>query len=55
MCESTEERRSAFEAARADIDPAIVDRVMRGLPVPSDHTKTTRNLRLVWARYHERM
>lgn len=53
MCESKEARKDAFETARLGIPPVIVDRVMRGLPVSTDFDPKVRELRLVWARYHQ--
>jgi hypothetical protein len=52
MCESREDRKNAFEAAKAGIDFTTVDRVMKGLPVFSDHDPKTRELRRAWSRYH---
>jgi hypothetical protein len=53
MCESKESRKQAFESAKVGIDPAIIDRVMKGLPVPSDHDPKVRELRRAWARHHQ--
>lgn len=52
MCESKEDRKNAFEAAKAGIDPAIVNQVMKGILVPSDHGPKVRDLLQKWSRYH---
>jgi hypothetical protein len=53
MCETKEARKDAFESAKAGIPPATVDRVMKGLPVSSDHDPMVRKLRRAWARHHQ--
>jgi hypothetical protein len=57
MCETTEERKQAFETAKAGMDAVVVDRVMKGLPVlgGNDQDPKVRALRQARARYYERL
>jgi hypothetical protein len=48
-----EERQLAFERAKEGIDPAIVDRIMKGLPVPGDSSGRLLVLRQAWAAYRD--
>lgn len=48
-----EERQRAFIAAKEGIDPAIVDRIMKGLPVDGDTSGPLLALRQAWAPYRE--
>jgi hypothetical protein len=52
-CETKEARKEAFQSAKSGIDPAVVDRVMKGLPVPEDSDPRVRELRRTWARHHQ--
>lgn len=52
MCETPEQRKNAFEAAKVGIDPEVINRVMKGLPVLSDGDPKVRNLRQTWSRHH---
>lgn len=53
LCETKEARKDAFESAKVGVPTAVVDRVMKGLPVPSDHDPKVRHLRCAWSRHHQ--
>ena len=48
-----EERQLAFERAKRGIDPAIVDRIMKGLPVEGSESGPLLTLRQTWAAYRD--
>ena len=52
---SKEELKATFEAARKGIDPEVVERVMKGLPLHdgSEFKEPYLTLRRAWAVYHE--
>ncbi len=54
MCQTVAQMRDDFETAKHGLDPALVDRVMKGLFIPNGGADDARALELLqaWARYH---
>ena len=57
VLKSKEELEAEWNAARRDIDPEVVTRVMKGLPLPNgtEFTEPYLTLRRAWSAYHPRM
>lgn len=56
MCKSAASLKDDFETAKVDISPEIVERVMKGLPVPGfDWSPKGIILRRAWSKHHERL
>ena len=56
LCQTLKDLKGQFDEAKKAVDPATVERVMKGLPVADEWSiPGIRDLRIAWAQYHQRM